>query len=246
MQALDPLNNLNEWPLKNIDLFVEECKQKNIKDVNITGSNTDPLLHKHLDKIILYLRKNLPGVRIGLRTNGVLAVVKQNLYSMFDKVSISITSFDDEYYRQTMGRGDVPSLSRLKSMANGPLKLNVVLCPETVNTGDIFSTIWVASIFGINKINFREPYGQPHIGNPLTDYPIYKYVYGMPCYKINGVEVTYWDVHYVEVESVNLYANGRISKTYPVSSGHHETGQVVPQSEWEQSGRQFEQWKVCQ
>lgn len=54
--------------------------------------------------------------------------------------------------------------------------------------------------------------------------------------------VTYWDVHYVEVESVNLYANGLVSETYPVTAGHHPTGFVLDQSHFG-VGRQSEQWK---
>jgi len=36
----------------------------------------------------------------------------------------------------------------------------------------------------------------------------------MPRYDYKGVDVTYWDVHYVRVESVILYANGNVSLDY--------------------------------
>lgn len=52
----------------------------------------------------------------------------------------------------------------------------------------------------------------------------------------------YWDVHHVEVESVNLYANGRVSETYPITEGHSDKGFVNPQWMFP-GGRLTEQWK---
>jgi hypothetical protein len=98
---------------------------------------------------------------------------------------------------------------------------------------------------GFKKVNIREPYGQTHIGDPLagTQFARAGTIYGMPIYNVYGMQVTYWDVHYVEVESVNLYANGNVSVTYPVTKGHDPVlGTVFDQSNFSQ-GRQFDQWK---
>jgi hypothetical protein len=243
MQALDPFNNLSGLPT-NIELFVEKCLVHGVSEVNLTGSNTDPLLHKDLQQVSTFLRNSIPNLKLGLRTNGVLALSKPEDYKLFDKVSLSVTSFDEELYLKTMGQGSPPNVRKILELKDIPVKLNVVLCPETVESDDFINTLDIASTLGISKVNLREPYGQPRIGDPLRCMGSpHKYVYGMPCYLYRGVEVTYWDVHYVEVESVNLYANGNISVTYPVTKGHHETGQVIPQTEWITSGRQFEQWK---
>lgn len=57
------------------------------------------------------------------------------------------------------------------------------------------------------------------------------------------MEIAYWDVHYVEVESVNLYANGVVSEDYPVTRGHDPIyGNVKDQGNYLKSGRQQEQW----
>lgn len=68
--------------------------------------------------------------------------------------------------------------------------------------------------------------------------------FGMPVYFLNrGLKVVYWDVHYVEVESVNLYANGVVSEDYPVTRGHDPVaGKVEDQSHFTKSGRVHEQW----
>lgn len=242
MMALDPLNNLDEWPLNNIDQFVAQCNEKSIQEVNITGSNTDPLLYQHSENLISYLRVNIPGVRVGLRTNGVEAIRRAEIVDLYDKFSISVTSLDPILYAQTMGQGLPPNIGRLLDrFPNKQIKANVVLCPETVDSGDIFKTIIRLADAGIEKINLREPYGQPHVGNPMARAPDGEHL-GMPYYDVCGAQVTYWDVHYVEVESVNLYANGEVSVTYPVSKGHcPNTGKVLDQSNFNH-GRMVEQW----
>lgn len=248
MMSLDPLNNLDIRPENMLGLptFIERCQERPVSDVNLTGSNTDPLLYNYLGELIDYLRYHLPDVEIGIRTNGVLVLDNQHLWQEFDKASISVTSLDPDLYEQTMGQGRPPSMAAVKKVSQGEvdLKVNTVLCPETVESGDITRTIELLSEMGYRTVNLREPYGQPRVGDPLAEEhePVGK-LFGMPQYEMGNVTVTYWDVHYVEVESVNLYANGRVSEAYPITSGHDpENGKVLPQAEFKQSGRVREQW----
>ncbi|MEM4258065.1 MAG: hypothetical protein QXL17_02795 [Candidatus Thermoplasmatota archaeon] len=128
------------------------------------------------------------------------------------------------------------------------LKINIVLCPETVASGDLYKTLHQLNVMGIKRVNLREPYGQPHIGDPLATYAHQNgSLFGMPTYDWGGMQVTYWDVHFVEVESINLYANGIVSTTYPVSKGHcPSTGTVLSQEYFNKSGRIIEQWNLFQ
>ena len=65
----------------------------------------------------------------------------------------------------------------------------------------------------------------------------------MPVYEYENSRITYWDVHYVEVESINLYANGKVSLTYPITKGRCDTtGEVLDQSFFRTSGRVRNQW----
>jgi hypothetical protein len=178
--------------------------------------------------------------------------MKRELWSLFDKGSISITTLDPDLYVQTMGQGRPPSLAAIERLPFAP-KINIVLCPETVSGGDWLRTVdaLVKHTF-ITDINLREPYGQPRIGDPfpLGREPDGEH-FGMPFYDFKRrcssanrqrVRVTYWDVHYVEVESVNLYANGRVSETYPITKGHSENGIVQDQGHFQKSGRVRDQW----
>jgi hypothetical protein len=249
MMSLDPFNNLDVWPLTNIDKFIEQCNTKGIKEVNLTGSNTDPLLYKHLEELTKYIRERIPNVVLGIRTNGVGDI---DLLRHFDKGSMSITSFNEKIYKKTMGQGHPPVFNLKKILSSGypiadNLKINVVLCPELLSGflfRDIDQTILsISKLDKIKRINVRQPYGQPHINDPFSDRSLHKMVYGNPCYLIRDMEVTVWDVHYTEVESVNLYANGIVSITYPVTKGCHPVyGDVKGQENFTTSGRVNEQW----
>lgn len=242
MMALDSLDTLDAWPLPGFAEFIARCRERRIGEVNLTGSNTDPLLYRHHWPLTNTLRMEIPGVKIGIRTNGALLLDRGDILDCYDKFSISITSLDPAIYKRTMGCGEPPDIYAIvAAIPRKPIKVNIVLCPETVDSGDLYRTLDRLAEAGIKTVNMREPYGQPHIGSPLKN-PCGS-VYGMPQYRWGaGMMVTYWDVHYCEVESVNLYASGRVSEDYPVTRGHDESGVVKDQAQWTRSGRVCEQW----
>lgn len=250
--ALDPFNNLDTWPLKNFDEFVQTCHEKGVSEINITGTNTDPLLFTHSKELRAVLDAEFPELLFGLRTNGVLALARPDLWELYDKASITVCSFNPDVYKQMMGRGKAPDVAKILAMSEHmkSVKLNVVLGPENTAgrthtpDADVYNTLKHAADLGVKRVNLREPYGQPHVGDPLAGkYEQIKTTLGMPTYDFEGVEVTWWDVHYVEVESVNLYASGKVSLTYPITLGHDDaTGKVLDQTNFP-GGRIQEQWQ---
>lgn len=242
MMGLDSYNNLDKWPLDGWNEFIEKCIQYNVEEINITGTNTDPSLYKHLFKLTETLRLQLGGVVLGIRTNGV-KLPSPEVWKSFDKASISITSFDPDIYKKTMGQGEPPDLQKIAQLSDGMnLKVNIVLVPEVLET--LIETIKYVGQCGIRRVNMREPYGQPHVGDPLKGkITQVSSIYGMPQYKVDNVTATYWDVHYVEVESVNLYANGNVSVTYPITKGYDpKVGRVQGQEHFTKFGRKRQQW----
>lgn len=248
MMELDKENNLKQWPLDGLEEFIETCRDKGVQEINLTGTNTDPMLYRHLHKLVPLLKET--GFKVGCRTNGVQVIPKAEVWALFDKASISLPSFDPKVYKQCMGNGTPPDLNEILHRTKFPLKVNVVLSPVHLTVTDGYYKTHLELVLntlawkGIKKVNVREPYGQPHIGDPMPSLgaTFKKWVYGMPCYDWRGMEVTYWDVHYVEVESVNLYANGRISIDYPITRGHADTGVVLAQENFQKHGRVREQW----
>ena len=244
MMDLDSFNVLDKHPLLGLDEFIETCHQHNVVEINLTGTNTDPLLYKHTEKLKNYLLDKIPNLSFGIRTNGAVAIQQHKTLKLFNKGSISICSFDPSIYSAMMGSGEPPNLDKLISLTSSwdKLKINIILGPENAND-DLFNSLEKISDLNIQRVNIREPYGQPHVGDILCRYgysPI-KHVFGMPVYRFKNTEVTYWDVHYVEVQSINLYAQGRVSVTYPITMGHSENGIVKDQSNFS-GGRVKEQW----
>ena len=236
MMELDPLNNLDTYPLANFDEFISEVNSRGITDVNLTGTNTDPSLYQHLPELVTDIRSRVKNSRVGIRTNGVL----QDYLYLFDNISVSIPTFDWGLYKELMGKGNPPYIGDLPM---DKVKVNMVLSSKTKHR--IHLDIAQLLMMGVKRINLREPYGQPHVGNPIPwmHEPDYHKL-GMPVWKVGECEIMYWDVHYVLVESVNLYANGKVSMDYPITRGHSlsDKGMVKDQSNWEKEERHTEQW----
>lgn len=226
-------------------MALDSENRRGVHDVFVTGTNTDPLLFKHAPKLSAELRWRVPCARVGIRTNAAaLRSVEQLL--PYEMGSVTVCSLKPDIYRAMMGSGEPPDLQRVISLCDEagwrePPKVNVVLGPE--NKNDVLGTIARCEDAGIRRINLREPYGQPTVGNPLERLESWRVpdVLGMPSYQLGGVKVTYWDVHYCEVESVNLYASGRVSEDYPITRGHADSGEVNEQSKFTH-GRHRDQW----
>jgi len=241
MMTLDRFNVLDKWPLDGWDDFRRECHAHGVQTIYLTGTNTDPMLYRHIGALYGRLAESDYAPTLGVRTNGVNVLARRQAWKLFDKASTTICSFDEKINRAMMG-GPPPNLPRILALP-GPrdLKVNVVLGPE--NRDEVERTIeWCAEL-GVPRVNLREPYGQPHVGDPLPrNHKIARIIYGMPEYDFGATRVLYWNVHYVEVESVNLYASGRVSGTYPITKGCADDGIVLDQTHFARSGRIREQW----
>ena len=62
-QQLDPalsVNNLREFPLRNLDRFVSLLRWHRVREVTLTGTTTDPQLYRHESRLLVWLRRELP------------------------------------------------------------------------------------------------------------------------------------------------------------------------------------------
>lgn len=241
MMALDGENVLGAWPLPGLDEFAATCADHGVTIANVTGTNTDPALYLNHEELVWWLRGH-GFVDIGIRTNGVAADRLARILPLYDHASVTVCSFDEGVNRAMMG-GSPPDVRRLAPMLpSRRWKANVVLGPEN-DVQDLLRTICLLAECGVHKVNLREPYGQPHVGDPLAErWSPAGSILGAPLYMVGHSEVVYWDVHFVEVESVNLYATGRVSIEYPITKGHADDGVVRGQEHWKRSGRHHEQW----
>jgi hypothetical protein len=246
MMDLDAYNSLSVHPeeMDGLDEFLRECERRGVSEINLTGTNTDPLLFQHTQELRDYIEDRIYPLRFGLRTNGALASKYPYRWNVFDKASVTVCSVDRDIYAQMMGRGEPPNISEIVALSEyDDIKCNIVLGPENTRGADWLDTVLHLAARGVSRFNLREPYGQPHVGDPCKGkLARVGKVYGQPTYAAPyGARVTYWDVHYCHVESVNLYASGKVSIDYPITRGHSENGSVVEQSKWTH-GRHRQQW----
>lgn len=247
MMELDSMNTLNTPPhlMKNLDKFYDQIEERGIKNLYLTGTNTDPSLYKH-HKQLTDIFHGIPGLEIGIRTNGSSNASNLRHY---DNGSLTICSMDYHTNLKMMG-GPPPDLGKIALYANlSKWNINTVLGPDNCKLGEVVRLIAMARKYGISYINLREPYGQQHIGIKVFED---RYFLGpqhgtifegtVPYWEFDGFRVYYWDVHFVGVNSINLYANGRISSKYSVTKGHSKNGKVQDQTYFEGHKRRNKQW----
>jgi MoaA/NifB/PqqE/SkfB family radical SAM enzyme len=219
-RQIDPrlnVNNLNLYPPHNLDLFIEWIGRHAIRQVVFTGTNTDPQLYRHERRLIHDIRRALPGVQLALHTNGRLALKKMATFNLYDRVSISLPSFDPATYRKMMGVPHPPDLAWILRQARVPVKISSVVTDENAaGTGAFLGT---CRSLGIHRVVLRKLYGEPRAwrellprkGLPLTRRGSFR---GNSVYDFHGMDVTLWDFERSQATSINLFSTGEISTVY--------------------------------
>ena len=89
MMALDPINNLSRWPLKGMREFLGHCLGHGIREINVTGSNTDPLLYEHTRKlkdllkyVYILLHTELFRITGSIQKNGILKEQSKRIWKL--------------------------------------------------------------------------------------------------------------------------------------------------------------------
>ncbi|MEM7180140.1 MAG: radical SAM protein [Spirochaetota bacterium] len=208
-------SNLHQFPIYGLDRFVEECKQRGIEEISFTGTDTDPLLYRHPEKLISWLREKIPGVRLSLHTNGLLILRKRRIVELFDRLSISLYSFESESYNKLTGVRRMPDFVAISQSIAIPTKVSVIYSQE--NHTEIASIMEMCRKAHIKRFVLRKVYGFPGLENPFADLPVQYTFAGNPVYTIDGLEVTWWDFAKSELSCINLFADGSISEEYNIT-----------------------------
>lgn len=229
-QQVNPIlnrNNLDEFPLRNLDRFVELVRRYGVTEVVFTGTTTDPQLYRHEARLLAWLREKLspsdplPGpppdrgreqIRLSLHTNGQLALCKMEVFNQYDRVCISFPSFKAATYQQLMGSPRVPDLAEIVRQAQVPVKVSCVINEH--NHSELDSFLNQCGIIGIKRVVLRQLYGDTRSW-PLPDQLILRSTYrGNPVYDYHGLEVTFWHFDQTASTSLNLFSDGTISDRY--------------------------------
>lgn len=214
-------NNLNEFPLRNLDRFVGLVRQHGVREVVFTGTTTDPQLYHHQARLLGWLRNHLPppfrgrvgeGVHYSLHTNGQLALRKMEVFNQYDRVCISFPSFKADLYHKLMGSPRVPDLAEIMRQAQVPVKISCVINEH--NHSELTEFLDRCGAIGIKRVVLRQLYGDPRrwsLPPKLSFKSVYRH---NPVYDYHGMEVTYWRFDQTASTSLNLFSDGTISRQY--------------------------------
>jgi MoaA/NifB/PqqE/SkfB family radical SAM enzyme len=233
-RQIDPrlsVDNLREFPPRNLDRFVELISEHDIQQIVFTGTTTDPQLYQHEARLLDRLRQRLAAtVQISLHTNGRLALKKIDVLNQYDRVCISFPTFDPATYVKMMGTRGVPDLAHIVERAQVPVKVSCVI--DEHNRAGLPQFLARCHIIGIKRLVLRRLYGDQSAGNvgselapllgdcdplpraggrPYTKRGEYR---GNPVYDYQSMEVTVWDFDQCDCRSLNLFSDGTISSAY--------------------------------
>jgi molybdenum cofactor biosynthesis enzyme MoaA len=231
-RQIDPrlsVNNLDEFPPRSLERFVEMIQTHAIKQVVFTGTTTDPQLYRHEARLLDHLRARLPGdTQYAVHTNGRLALKKLYTFNLYDRACLSFPTFDPVTYQKMMGVRGVPDLAQIVDRARIPVKVSCVVNEH--NQAEIPAFLARCHAIGLKRLVLRRLYGDTRPWDSLADkvtqkqckavpypYAVLKsqgVYHGNPVYDYFDMEVTHWDFDQCECRSINLFSNGTISDAY--------------------------------
>lgn len=204
--------NLDLFPLRNLDGFIREVRALSIPEVVFTGTTTDPQLYKYEAELLALLRRELPGVRFSVHTNGVLALRKMDVFNSYDRACLSFPSFEPETYLRMMGSRIVPDLRAIVASARIPVKVSCVVNEH--NEKEIEAFLERIAAAGIKRAVLRKLYGETRDFEILPGRQPGSFYRDNPVYSIAGMEVTVWDFARTTSKSINLFPDGTIGSSY--------------------------------
>ena len=207
------VNNLDLFPPRNLDAFIEAVNRLGIRHIVFTGTVTDPQLYRHEAALLDVLRRRVTtSAQVSLHTNGVLALKKPDTFNLYDKVCISFPSFNPDTYEKMMGVRRVPDLERIVALARVAVKVSCVINEH--NIGEIDGLLRRCQTIGIRRLVLRKLYGDMREWAVLRGVPVRGAYCNNPVYDLDGMEVTTWRFESTETTSINLFADGTLGTAY--------------------------------
>ncbi|MBN1995001.1 MAG: radical SAM protein [Anaerolineae bacterium] len=227
-------NNLDKFPLRNLDRFVHLLQKNKIAQIVFTGTTTDPQLYRHEARLLAWLREKLPPLKNGteekeaqysLHTNGQLALRKMDVFNQYNRVCLSLPSFNPDTYRKMTGSARVPNLAEIMRQAKIPVKVSCLINEHNVE--ELAGFLERCGETGVKRLVLRQMYGDPRkwdTGDSLLGrLPQVSVYQNNPVYDFHGMEVTYWNFQHTASRSLNFFSNGAISPHYLLVKARSKT-----------------------
>lgn len=229
-----------EWA--NWDAFIEECRAKNIKQIYLTGQNTDALMYSYIGELIEWLTER--GFYIGCRTNGLLAKKKMDLINRMttcngDAVSYSVHTIRPETNQKIMRINFVPDWDWI--FKNTTAKFRAAIVVNRFNRDEFFDVIEFLSHYeNIEYIQARRICTDNRYDALEEDMRIFEELEKMVAfnyrcvsefetaktYEIFGKKVNFWRTVKTTVNSINYFTDGTLSDNYFVIEGYSERNNI--------------------
>ena len=211
-------DNLRCFPPRGLERFCRLLVRHGVTQLTVTGTNTDPQLHRHEARLVQRLRRLVPGVRLNLHTNGLLALRKIECFNSYDRATISLPSLQPETCLTMTGSARVLPLSRIVRAARIPIKISTLVTQH--NLGQIPEIIERCRALGLRRMVLRLRPGDGALGRSLLDgrRPT-RWFSGNPVHDLDGLELTIWDFDRSTLRCLNLYSDGTIDTEYRLQQG---------------------------
>jgi len=199
-------SNLHVHPLAGLQAFETILRDAGIRQVSVTGIDTEPMLYRHTQALVDHLRDQVPGVQLSLHTNGTRVLADLATVHAYDRVAISVPSLEPATCRAMTGSARVLDLATIRRRVRIPIKLSVLMTEH--NRRELPSLLQSIRTLGYQRVVLRRRYGEANPFNPLSALRPVRSFGGNPVYDLDGLEVTVWDFDNTHLPCVNLFPDG--------------------------------------
>ena len=219
-----------EWT--NIIKFISLCKEKNIKNIYITGQTADGLQYKYLSELITCLQTE--GFKVGIRTNGYLFNQKESIINQLDAgVGYSIHTLKPEVSKQIMGSSFIPNWNYILNNSGPNVRVSIVL--NRYNKDEFYDLLdYIASFKTVRYIQVRRISTDTRFELLKEDIELYENIYKefkekfektgqfytADQFNYKGKEVDFWRTVETSIGSLNYFTDGTISDEYFIVEGY--------------------------
>lgn len=224
----DNNNQLNthfsQW--KSFVQYLTVLKKEGVGKVYLSSVTTEPMLYRYLGELISFLQEQ--GLKVGIRTNGYLAIEKMDELLLCDEeISFSINSLKPDSNKKICGKPSVPDFhSVFTSFIEQNKKCRVSVVVNRFNKDEIKDIlVFLSSYSCIDYVQLRQvyKYGDREKEDCFAFEEVERWLsenadlvgsyYESPIYGFHGLNVSLWrDVFRKEsVSSYNYFTNGLLS-----------------------------------
>jgi MoaA/NifB/PqqE/SkfB family radical SAM enzyme len=222
-------SNLNLYPPRNLDAFIDEVNREGVRHIVFTGTTTDPQLYRHEARLLETLRARIvTHADYSLHSNGVLALKKRDTLLLYDKVCLSFPSFVPSTYGKMMGVSRPPDLGAIAALLGARLKVSCVVNEH--NAAEVPDFLKSCQELGIARVVLRFLFGDPRRWELLPGRSPARRFRNNPVYDLEGMEVTVWEFESCESTSLNLFADGTLGRSYRLTETEGFALKVSPAS----------------